>query len=342
MTNPLVSVRTVSRDFVKAMTPIEAMLARMGADYKDQVVRALSDVSFDIQRGQIMGLVGESGCGKSTLGRVVARLIQPTHGEVFVDDERFDLGQRHVDRRKQLRVQMVFQNPMASLNPRQRVLDIVTEAPVYHGLCAPTDKHDLARSLMQEVGLSEDSLSRLPHQFSGGQRQRIGIARALSTQPDFLICDEPVAALDVSIQAQVINLLLDLKERRNLTILFISHDLGLVRHLCDQVAVMYLGRIVELASANTIFANPKHPYTQALFAQMAKISSGRQQFQPIVGEIPSPLNVPSGCAFHPRCPIAQDECRVVLPELRAMGDQHQAACHLASPNHADRPFEAIE
>ncbi len=342
MTEAHVSVRSVSRTFVKSMTPIEAMLARLGADYEDQVVQALSDVSFEIPRGQIMGLVGESGCGKSTLGRVVARLIPLTRGEVFVEGTRFDLGNRQVERRRELHVQMVFQNPMASLNPRQRVIDIVTEAPIYHGLCSPSEKQDLARSLMQEVGLSADSLSRLPHQFSGGQRQRIGIARALSTQPDFLICDEPVAALDVSIQAQIINLLLDLQERRNLTILFISHDLGLVRHLCDQVAVMYLGRIVELAPTRDIFAKPRHPYTQALFAQMANISSGRRQFQPIVGEIPSPLDVPSGCSFHLRCPIAQDDCRAILPALRAMGDGHRAACHLAAPDQTARAPKAVK
>lgn len=331
MGGPFVSVRDVSRDFVKNMTPIEAILARFGADYTDQTVRALSDVSFDIGRGRIMGLVGESGCGKSTLGRVIARLIRPTRGEVFFDGNRFDLGENQVDRKKQLSVQMVFQNPMASLNPRHRVIDIITEAPLYHGLCATADREELARSLLNEVGLSADALRRLPHQFSGGQRQRIGIARALSTQPDFLICDEPVAALDVSIQAQIINLLLDLKESRNLTILFISHDLGLVRHLCDDVAVMYLGRIVELAQKRDVFSNPKHPYTQALFAQMSNISAGHRQFKPISGEIPSPLALPNGCAFHPRCPIAEGDCHTILPASRSMGDHHLAACHLATP-----------
>lgn len=341
MSKPFVSVQGVSRDFIKRMTPVEAMLARLGADYKDQVVRAVSDVSFDIARGRIMGLVGESGCGKSTLGRIVARLIRPTSGEVFVNQMRFDLSAQGIARKDQLRVQMVFQNPMASLNPRQKVIDIVTEAPLYHGLCAPSERENLALSLLNEVGLSADSLSRLPHQFSGGQRQRIGIARALSTQPDFLICDEPVAALDVSIQAQIINLLLDLKERRNLTILFISHDLGLVRHLCDDVAVMYLGRIVELAPTRDLFSGPKHPYTQALFGQMANISAGRRQFQPVSGEIPSPLDPPPGCPFHPRCDVAIAKCRAVLPELRDMADGHVTACHLAEPQAAAKLPEAV-
>lgn len=322
-----ISIRGTSRDFIRKMTPVEAVLARFGANYSDQIVRAVDDVSLEIGRGRILGLVGESGCGKSTLGRVVAGLIPPSSGEVRVDDRRFDLAGLEVGRREQLKVQMVFQNPMASLNPRQRVIDIVTEAPLYHGLIKPSEKDARARALLEEVGLSVDALSRLPHQFSGGQRQRIGIARALSTEPEFLICDEPVAALDVSIQAQIINLLLELQARRSLTILFISHDLGVVRHLCDDVAVMYLGRIVETAPVSELFSDPRHPYTRALLAEMPDLSSGRRLYSAIKGEIPSPFDPPPGCHFHPRCPEAMDVCGLEAPIERKLGAR-RITCHL--------------
>jgi len=227
-------------------------------------------------------------------------------------------------------VQMVFQNPMASLNPRQKVVDIVTEAAVYHGLIRRRDRQDFAAELLREVGLPPDVLNRLPHQFSGGQRQRIGIARALSVSPEFLICDEPVAALDVLIQAQIINLLLELKERRKLTLLFISHDLGVVRHICDEVVVMYLGRIVERASTADLFARPAHPYTQALFREIPRIGSGRRSYEPISGEIPSPLSPPTGCHFHPRCPCAIEKCSLEKPPLVPVGDGRSARCWLPS------------
>ena len=330
MTDAYVSLRGVSRDFVRHMTPVQAMLARLGAPYRTEVVHAVSDVSAEIGRGRILGLVGESGCGKSTLGRVVAGLIRPTSGSVHVDGKRFDLsGNASLPIREQLRVQMVFQNPMASLNPRQRVIDIVTEGAVFHGIVPRADRETYAAGLLTEVGLSADALFRLPHQFSGGQRQRIGIARALSTRPDFLICDEPVAALDVSIQAQIINLLLDLKERRDLTLLFISHDLGVIRYICDEVAVMYLGRIVEQAPVAELFDAPRHPYTRALLAEMPRIASGRRSFRPITGEIPSPLDPPPGCQFHPRCPVAEPRCKTTVPHLTRQEPERLVSCHLA-------------
>ena len=228
-----------------------------------------------------------------------------------------------------LRIQMVFQNPMASLNPRQKVIDIVTEGPLRHGLIHGAEKQAFAARLLTEVGLSADALPRLPHQFSGGQRQRIGIARALSVEPDFLICDEPVAALDVSIQAQIINLLLDLQRRRRLTILFISHDLGVVRHLCDEVAVMYLGRVVERAPTERIFAAPAHPYTQALLAEMPSIKAGRRRYDPIRGEIPSPIDPPPGCQFHPRCPHAMEHCGREDPPSFRITEDHLSRCWLS-------------
>lgn len=328
MTQPHVRITGLSRDFVKRMTPVEATLARFGADYHDQVVRAVSDVSFEIGKGRILGLVGESGCGKSTLGRMLAGLIRPTSGEVRVSDKRFDLAGLEVGAREQLRVQMVFQNPMASLNPRQKIVDIVSEGPVYHGLIARSEKRDFARKLLSEVGLSaSDALDRLPHQFSGGQRQRIGIARALSTSPDILICDEPVAALDVSIQAQIINLLLSLRESRGLTILFISHDLGVVRHLCDDVAVMYLGRVVEMAPTEDLFSGALHPYSQALLAEVPSVRGGRRDYAAIKGEIPSPLNPPDGCHFHPRCPMATQTCKASYPDI-SYRDRTLVRCHM--------------
>ncbi|MCL4152483.1 UNVERIFIED_CONTAM: hypothetical protein GTU68_022397 [Idotea baltica] len=295
-------------------------------NYSETVVRAVADVSLDIPIGSVLGLVGESGCGKSTLGRIAAGLLPATDGKVQLDGNRIDRGNTDCDLQTLLRVQMVFQNPMASLNPRQRVLDIITEGPLYHGFLKPSDKRSFAAALLEEVGLTSDALTRLPHQFSGGQRQRIGIARALSMSPDFLICDEPVAALDVSIQAQIINLLMELQVRRNLTILFISHDLGVVRHLCDEVAVMYLGRIVERGKTQTIFDNPSHPYTEALLKEMPSVKSGNRVYEPVKGEIPSPIDPPPGCHFHPRCRYAMEKCHIEAPPQFKVASRHLSSC----------------
>tara|TARA_R110000751_G_scaffold172928_3_gene279344 strand:+ start:56002 stop:57063 length:1062 start_codon:yes stop_codon:yes gene_type:complete len=328
---PFVDVRHASRRFERRMSPVAAFLARLGLDYADEIVHAVDDVSLRIGKGSVLGLVGESGCGKSTLGRLIASLLPVSDGEVRIDGHRMASKAEPLSRRELLRTQMVFQNPMASLNPRQKIVDILTEGPIYHGLIKRRDKNEFAAALLLEVGLPQDILSRLPHQFSGGQRQRIGIARALSVSPDFLICDEPVAALDVSIQAQIINLLLDLKEKRALTILFISHDLGVVRHLCDQVAVMYLGRIVEMAPTEALFSNPVHPYTKALFEEIPRIRGGHREYQPIKGEIPSPLSPPPGCHFHPRCPRAIASCSSWAPPQSVVGDGHSVSCWLNAP-----------
>ena len=292
-------------------------------------VHAVEDVSLHIAPQEALGLVGESGCGKSTLGRMLAGILPPTAGEVRWQGRPVAALRGAEARAWTLGVQMVFQDPQASLNPRLRVLDLVGEAPLLHGMATRAGLRGYVAGLLEEVGLDPAAaLDRLPHQFSGGQRQRIGIARALAVQPAALVCDEAVSALDVSVQAQVVNLLADLRERRGLALLFIGHDLSVVRHLSDRVAVMYLGRIVEEAPAARLFQAPAHPYTQALLAQMPRLEPGRKRFAALPGELPSPLRPPPGCAFHPRCPHAFGRCRTERPLLQAVAPGQRAACHL--------------
>jgi peptide/nickel transport system ATP-binding protein len=284
-------------------------------------------VSFSVARGEVVGLVGESGCGKSTLGRMIAGMIPPSEGEIRYEGQTLSDKRDAKSRRQRLKLQMIFQDPMSSLNPRMKVEDIVGESAVYHGLIPGAHKREHVAALLEKVALDPTYASRYPHQFSGGQRQRICIARALAVKPDFLICDESVAALDVSIQAQIINLFHQLREELHLTYLFISHDLGVIQHLADRVVVMYLGRVVESAPTEALFEAPQHPYTQALLAQVPKLHAGRQQFQTIRGEIASALNPPSGCHFHTRCPMAGPRCQREAPALVESGN-HAVACHL--------------
>jgi oligopeptide/dipeptide ABC transporter ATP-binding protein len=325
---PLVEAVRVSKGFVRDLDYAERLARLLGVDVKPQAVHAVDHVDIRIMPGEVVGLVGESGCGKSTLGRVLAGIMPQSDGEVRWrgrDRRSLDRDAAHAAR---LSAQMIFQDPMASLNPRKRVLDIVGEAPVAHRIVPRREKDSYVASLMERVGLDPAYRHRFPHQFSGGQRQRIGIARALAVKPQFIVCDESVAALDVSIQAQIINLFMELKRDLGLTYLFISHDLGVVKHISDRVAIMYLGRIVESAPADEFFARPNHPYTVALLDEVPTIAHRRRAFSPIKGEIPSPLSPPSGCHFHPRCPHAFDRCRREAPKLCEIAPGHLSACHL--------------
>ncbi len=328
MSNPVIQIQGLHKRFGQRPDLAQRLLSLTGYKVDNPTVHAVNGVDIDVRKGEVLGLVGESGCGKSTLGRMVAGLIKPSEGRVlFNGQDVSDLGRRQ---RLEyiLGVQMVFQDPQASLNPKQRLHQILSEPLKVHKLAPRNEQAGRVDKALLEVGLDAEYRSRLPHQISGGQRQRIGIARALMVNPQFLVCDEPVAALDVSIQAQVINLFMDLRDRHGLTYLFISHDLGVVRHISDRVAIMYLGRIVEIANTEDIYARAVHPYTQALLAEMPDVKRKRRTFVPIKGEIPSPLDPPSGCTFHPRCPHAMDICRTKVPVLKEAAPGHQAACHL--------------
>jgi peptide/nickel transport system ATP-binding protein len=292
------------------------------------VVRAVDHVDLTIREREVVGLVGESGCGKTTLGRIAAGLLPPSDGERLWRGAPLTEHAGAGVRPQQLKTQMVFQDPHASLNPRMKVLDIVGEAPVVHGLISRQQQVEYVGLQLNRVGLDPTLMRRFAHQFSGGQRARIGIARALAVKPEFLVCDEPVAALDVSIQAQVLNLFMDLRSALNLTYLFISHDLAVVRYVSDHLLVMYLGRIVESGPTAEIFAQPNHPYTQGLLRGVGGLEAGKQTYIPIQGEIPSPLSPPSGCHFHPRCPYVMPQCRVISPALKKIGPERWSACHL--------------
>ncbi|MFL6229686.1 MAG: ABC transporter ATP-binding protein [Pyrinomonadaceae bacterium] len=293
----------------------------------DDVVRAVDGVTFEIYKGETLGLVGESGCGKSTVGRCLLRLMEPTRGEVrFEDQDVLALSGKDL-RALRREMQIIFQDPYASLNPRMRIAEIVGEPLAVHGVGTKPERKDRVVSLLAKVGLDPDYMNRYPHEFSGGQRQRIGIARALALQPKLIVADEPVSALDVSVQAQVVNLLADLQAEFKLTYLFISHGLAVVEHISDRVAVMYLGRIVEVASAADLYANPLHPYTRALLSAIPIPDPTRKRERIVLhGDVPTPINPPSGCRFHTRCPEAIPECSRIDPDLREVAPGHTVAC----------------
>ncbi len=318
----LIEVKNLKKYFIKNKGFIKKDL---------EITKAVDDVSFYIRRGETFGLVGESGCGKSTTGRTILRLYEPTAGEILYDGK--DIAKLNRDQMMPYRkkMQMIFQDPYASLNARMTVSDIIGEPMDIHNLASGKERQERIYELLDTVGLNKDHAARYPHEFSGGQRQRIGIARSLAVDPEFIICDEPISALDVSIQAQVVNMLEDLQEKRDLTYLFIAHDLSMVKHISDRVGVMYLGSLVEVASSKELYRNPAHPYTQALLSSIPipdpdiAESSNRIVLE---GDVPSPVNPPSGCKFRTRCRYAKDVCKEVVPALKEIEKDHFAACHL--------------
>jgi oligopeptide transport system ATP-binding protein len=328
---PLLDVRDLKMHF--PLTQGIIFQRKVGA------VQAVDGVSFSVKRGETLGLVGESGCGKSTTGRAILQLYKPTAGNVVFDGKDLTTLDGTQMRRMRRHLQMIFQDPYASLNPRMTVGNIVSEPMQIHKLVAKNERTQRVQELLQTVGLNPYFANRYPHEFSGGQRQRIGIARALAANPDFIVCDEPVSALDVSIQAQIVNLLEDLQDQFGLTYLFIAHDLSVVRHISDRVAVMYLGKIVEMADRNELYDNPLHPYTKALLSAVPipdPVIEKKRERIILTGDVPSPINPPSGCHFHTRCPYVMDVCKQIDPIFSDQGSGHFVACHLYPGSGADQ------
>ena len=322
---------------------VDDLVKHFSVEGSDDVVRAVDGISFNIFAGETLGLVGESGCGKSTVGRCLLRLIEPTSGEVWFEGKDItNLGKNEM-REMRREMQIIFQDPYASLNPRLNIFSIISEPLKIHGIGNKTEQKERVAELLRKVGLDPAYMARYPHEFSGGQRQRLGIARALALNPKLIIADEPVSALDVSVQAQVVNLLQDLQAEFGLTYLFISHGLAVVEHISQRVAVMYLGKIVEIADAHVLYENPLHPYTKALLSAIPVPEPGRKRERIVLqGDVPTPINPPSGCRFRTRCPFAIEECARVVPELREIQPNHFAACIRVEGYDHDPKIETIE
>jgi peptide/nickel transport system ATP-binding protein/oligopeptide transport system ATP-binding protein len=331
-TAPLMQVRNLKQYF-----PIRGgVLGRVQGH-----VKAVDGISFDVYPGETLSIVGESGCGKSTTGRSILRLVEPTEGQVIFDGEDIAGLSRGELRRRRRKMQIIFQDPFASFNPRQTIHQLLDEAMAIQGTAPPAERRTRIIELLQMVGLKAEHIDRYPHEFSGGQRQRIAIARALSVDPKLIVCDEAVSALDVSVQAQVINLLKRLQRELGLTYIFVAHDLGVVRHISDRIIVMYLGRIVEVGDTQTIFSNPQHPYTRALLSAIPVPDPKRKQRPiPVPGDVPSPVNPPGGCPFHTRCPHVMDRCLTDPPPLHRLDHGQEAACHLVEDGPVD--YEQLE
>ncbi|MCV0426161.1 MAG: ATP-binding cassette domain-containing protein [Roseibium sp.] len=325
---PLLELKDISRRFTRydGFFHRLARAAHVGQPVENLV--ALSGINLSVFKGETVGIVGESGCGKTTLGRIVVQLLNPSSGKVLFQGKNI-VGMPEAEARQaRLKLQMVFQNPHATLNPRRRIGDTIIEGALAHGLVSRKDTQEATAAAMMRVGLQPDLANRFPHALSGGQRQRVGIARALAVEPECVVFDEAVAALDVSIQAQILNLLVNLRKDTSFTSVFISHDLNVVRYISDRVVILYLGQVVEVAPTRRLFQRPHHPYSRALLAEAPKLDPRKREFQTIKGELPSPLNPPAGCQFHPRCPLAMDICKRAAPPIRSLDKDHLVACHL--------------
>lgn len=339
MENSAVKTKTESKELVR----VRNLVKHFAVEGSGDVVRAVDDVSFDIFSGETLGLVGESGCGKSTVGRALLRLIEPTSGEVWFEDKDITNLNKNDLREIRREMQIIFQDPYASLNPRLNILSIISEPLKIHKIGNKSEQKERVAELLRKVGLDPAYMSRYPHEFSGGQRQRLGIARALALNPKLIIADEPVSALDVSVQAQVVNLLQDLQAEFGLTYLFISHGLAVVEHISQRVAVMYLGKIVELTSSHELYENPLHPYTKALLSAIPIPDPGRKRERIVLqGDVPTPINPPSGCRFRTRCPFAIEECARIVPELKEIQPNHFAACIRIKGYDYDPKIETIQ
>lgn len=315
----------VKIDKLKKYFPVKSGILSRVTNY----VKAVDGVDLSVNEAETVGLVGESGCGKTTLGKTILKLLEPTEGEIYFENENITHLPPSTMRPFRREMQIIFQNPYGSLNPRMKVENIVSEGLIIHNIAHKSERKEIITDLLHTVGLRDDALSRYPHEFSGGQRQRIAIARALALKPKFIVCDEPISALDVSVQAQIINLFMELQEIFKLTYLFISHDLRVVRHISDKVAVMYLGKIVEYSPSKELYKNPLHPYTKILISSVPIADPSKYRKMIVLkGDVPSPINPPSGCSFHPRCPIAVEKCKTHEPQLQDKGGGHFVSCHL--------------